>query len=92
MAETSGSASNPQTNPLPGSPSMLLKVDTIDTATEAVTRVNTSEKNKSSTGEKDEPEKGDKAVVMAKKAQPEIDESLLLTGKKLILAHIGFLL
>lgn len=59
------------------------RVDKIDTA-DAVTRVNTRE------GEKVESTQA--MEIVEKNAPPAVDESQILTGVKLALAHTGFLL
>lgn len=64
------------------SPNLLPNVDTLDTAD--ITRVNTTEREKK--------ESMSPTEIVEKAAPPEIDESKLLTGRKLALAHIGFLL
>ncbi|CAG7852144.1 Uncharacterized MFS-type transporter C16A3.17c [Serendipita indica DSM 11827] len=70
----------------------LPKVDTLDTNGEGITRVNTADqKSKENADVVEAP-----AEEMEKAARPAIgpivDESMLLTGKKLALAHLGFLL
>lgn len=84
-ASTRRSGSNPS---LPNA--KLTVADTIDTA-DAVTRVNTSEREKV---EKDAVPPPPPVVTISEKppAEQQIDESKLLTGRKLALAHIGFLL
>ncbi|CAG8706640.1 408_t:CDS:1, partial [Acaulospora colombiana] len=65
----------------------LPKVDTLDTtvSADAFTRVNTSERKSL----QDTKVAGEKATITTQEAQ---DPSYLLTGRKLALAHIGFLL
>ncbi|KAG8765015.1 hypothetical protein FRC16_008191, partial [Serendipita sp. 398] len=68
-------------------PTGIPKVDTLDTSTigAAITRVNTQD----TAGEKNKRKSSDNVVVSEK---PAADDSQYLTGRKLVLAHLGFLL
>ncbi|KAG8872964.1 hypothetical protein FRC20_008843, partial [Serendipita sp. 405] len=75
-------------------PTGIPKVDTLDTSTigAAVTRVNTQD----TAGEKNKRKSSDNVVVSEKPAADVAngagDDSQYLTGRKLVLAHLGFLL
>lgn len=72
MAEQDAASTLP--NSKSGSPKLLPKAETSETV-DAITRVNTNEREKTETSP----------------AENKVDESQLLTGRRLALAHTGFL-